>query len=155
MAKLSIVFSGHALSIRRKKETRIQQETMLGSRNLLGNWIMVTCNTHTKQSFYVTMVFTCLLVSQYGLSFFNSSEGILLRTYMELDTKIQSDLQVTPTALEKNQQSNMSESRQKAFVVIGINTAFSSRRRRDSVRETWMPKGNGRKCLINSQFKYP
>ncbi|KAG9451101.1 hypothetical protein H6P81_011066 [Aristolochia fimbriata] len=31
--------------------------------------------------------------------------------------------------------------RQKAFVVIGINTAFSSRKRRDSVRETWMPQG--------------
>ena len=31
--------------------------------------------------------------------------------------------------------------RKKAFVVIGINTAFSSRRRRDSIRETWMPKG--------------
>lgn len=31
--------------------------------------------------------------------------------------------------------------RQKAFVVIGINTAFSSRKRRDSVRATWMPQG--------------
>ncbi|KAL5984038.1 Beta-1,3-galactosyltransferase 7 [Asimina triloba] len=31
--------------------------------------------------------------------------------------------------------------RKKAFIVIGINTAFSSRRRRDSVRETWMPQG--------------
>ncbi|KVH91257.1 Glycosyl transferase, family 31 [Cynara cardunculus var. scolymus] len=31
--------------------------------------------------------------------------------------------------------------RKKAFVVIEINTAFSSRRRRDSVRETWMPRG--------------
>jgi len=30
---------------------------------------------------------------------------------------------------------------QKAFVVIGINTAFSSKRRRDSIRETWLPKG--------------
>ncbi|KAK1313174.1 Beta-1,3-galactosyltransferase 7 [Acorus calamus] len=30
---------------------------------------------------------------------------------------------------------------EKAFVVIGINTAFSSRKRRDSVRETWMPQG--------------
>ncbi|XP_068648139.1 probable beta-1,3-galactosyltransferase 8 [Aristolochia californica] len=29
----------------------------------------------------------------------------------------------------------------KAFVVIGINTAFSSKKRRDSVRETWMPRG--------------
>ncbi|THG05030.1 hypothetical protein TEA_021630 [Camellia sinensis var. sinensis] len=31
--------------------------------------------------------------------------------------------------------------RKKAFVVIGINTAFSSRKRRDSVRRTWMPQG--------------
>ncbi|KAM7523468.1 hypothetical protein LguiA_013370 [Lonicera macranthoides] len=29
----------------------------------------------------------------------------------------------------------------KVFMVIGINTAFSSRKRRDSVRETWMPRG--------------
>lgn len=32
--------------------------------------------------------------------------------------------------------------RKKAFVVIGINTAFSSRKRRDSVRMTWMPQGD-------------
>lgn len=32
--------------------------------------------------------------------------------------------------------------RRKAFVVVGINTAFSSRKRRDSVRETWMPQGS-------------
>lgn len=31
--------------------------------------------------------------------------------------------------------------KKKAFMVIGINTAFSSRKRRDSVRETWMPQG--------------
>lgn len=31
--------------------------------------------------------------------------------------------------------------KKKAFVVIGVNTAFSSRKRRDSVRETWMPQG--------------
>ncbi|CAI0447759.1 unnamed protein product [Linum tenue] len=30
--------------------------------------------------------------------------------------------------------------RPKVFMVIGINTAFSSRKRRDSVRETWMPQ---------------
>ncbi|XP_062181681.1 mitotic spindle checkpoint protein MAD1-like [Phragmites australis] len=30
---------------------------------------------------------------------------------------------------------------QKAFVVIGINTAFTSRKRRDSLRETWVPRG--------------
>jgi len=31
--------------------------------------------------------------------------------------------------------------RTKCFIVIGINTAFSSRKRRDSVRGTWMPQG--------------
>ena len=31
--------------------------------------------------------------------------------------------------------------KRKYFVVIGINTAFSSRKRRDSVRATWMPQG--------------
>ncbi|KAE8652936.1 beta-1,3-galactosyltransferase 7 [Cucumis sativus] len=31
--------------------------------------------------------------------------------------------------------------RKKIFIVIGINTAFSSRKRRDTVRETWMPQG--------------
>ncbi|CAN6480168.1 unnamed protein product [Victoria cruziana] len=36
---------------------------------------------------------------------------------------------------------NGAPSKKKAFVVIGINTAFSSRKRRDSVRETWMPQG--------------
>ncbi|XP_021760861.1 probable beta-1,3-galactosyltransferase 8 [Chenopodium quinoa] len=36
---------------------------------------------------------------------------------------------------------------QKAFVVVGINTAFSSRRRRESVRETWMPQGEKLKKL--------
>ncbi|KAK9270133.1 hypothetical protein L1049_025709 [Liquidambar formosana] len=36
---------------------------------------------------------------------------------------------------------------QKAFVVIGINTAFSSKKRRDSVRETWMPRGGKLKKL--------
>lgn len=34
------------------------------------------------------------------------------------------------------------EGRKKAFVVIGINTAFSSRNRRNSVRETWMRLGD-------------
>lgn len=32
--------------------------------------------------------------------------------------------------------------RKKVFLVIGINTAFSGRRRRDSIRETWMPRGS-------------
>eukprot|EP00252_Welwitschia_mirabilis_P020899 TRINITY_DN5223_c0_g1_i2.p1 TRINITY_DN5223_c0_g1~~TRINITY_DN5223_c0_g1_i2.p1 ORF type:complete len:178 (+),score=33.61 TRINITY_DN5223_c0_g1_i2:99-632(+) len=35
----------------------------------------------------------------------------------------------------------------KVFVVIGINTAFSSRKRRDSQRETWIPQGTNLKKL--------
>jgi hypothetical protein len=31
--------------------------------------------------------------------------------------------------------------KRKYFMVIGINTAFSSRKRRDSIRATWMPQG--------------
>lgn len=46
-----------------------------------------------------------------------------------------------------NPKSEALEGRKKAFVVIGINTAFSSRKRRDSVRETWMPKGDKLKQL--------
>ncbi|RCV11930.1 hypothetical protein SEVIR_2G236500v4 [Setaria viridis] len=41
----------------------------------------------------------------------------------------------------------ISKQRKRAFVVIGINTAFSSRKRRDSVRETWMPQGEKLKKL--------
>lgn len=33
------------------------------------------------------------------------------------------------------------KARRKVFFVMGIITAFSSRKRRDSIRETWMPKG--------------
>ncbi|KAK7261098.1 hypothetical protein RIF29_27402 [Crotalaria pallida] len=33
------------------------------------------------------------------------------------------------------------------LMVIGINTAFSSRKRRDSIRQTWMPQGENRKKL--------
>ncbi|VVA91015.1 unnamed protein product [Arabis nemorensis] len=37
--------------------------------------------------------------------------------------------------------------KRKYFMVIGINTAFSSRKRRDSVRSTWMPQGEKLKKL--------
>jgi hypothetical protein len=30
----------------------------------------------------------------------------------------------------------------KALLVVGINTAFSSKRRRDSLRDTWVPRGD-------------
>ncbi|KAF5956933.1 hypothetical protein HYC85_004158 [Camellia sinensis] len=40
-----------------------------------------------------------------------------------------------------------SNKRPKVFFVMGIITAFSSRKRRDSIRETWMPQGDDLKKL--------
>ncbi|XP_047946564.1 probable beta-1,3-galactosyltransferase 2 [Salvia hispanica] len=40
-----------------------------------------------------------------------------------------------------------STKRRKYFMVVGVNTAFSSRKRRDSVRATWMPQGEKRRAL--------
>ncbi|KAK3027931.1 hypothetical protein RJ639_039398 [Escallonia herrerae] len=40
-----------------------------------------------------------------------------------------------------------STKKRKYVMVVGINTAFSSRKRRDSVRATWMPQGDKRKKL--------
>uniref|UniRef100_A0A7C9EMC3 Hexosyltransferase n=2 Tax=Opuntia streptacantha TaxID=393608 RepID=A0A7C9EMC3_OPUST len=40
-----------------------------------------------------------------------------------------------------------SSGKRKYLMVVGINTAFSSRKRRDSVRATWMPTGEKRKKL--------
>ncbi|PKI67707.1 hypothetical protein CRG98_011920 [Punica granatum] len=37
--------------------------------------------------------------------------------------------------------------KRKYLMVVGINTAFSSRKRRDSVRATWMPQGEKRRKL--------
>ncbi|KAH8974956.1 hypothetical protein BDL97_01G130800 [Sphagnum fallax] len=49
--------------------------------------------------------------------------------------------------LLENNAREPAEGRQKAFMVVGINTAFSSRKRRDSVRESWMPQGEMLKRL--------
>ncbi|KAG8642278.1 probable beta-1,3-galactosyltransferase 2 isoform X1 [Manihot esculenta] len=40
-----------------------------------------------------------------------------------------------------------SSGKKRYLMVVGINTAFSSRKRRDSVRATWMPQGEKRKKL--------
>ncbi|KAG9143731.1 hypothetical protein Leryth_026767 [Lithospermum erythrorhizon] len=41
----------------------------------------------------------------------------------------------------------ISNKKPKYLMVVGINTAFSSRKRRDSVRATWMPQGEKRRKL--------
>ncbi|KAL7155983.1 hypothetical protein ABFS83_03G112600 [Erythranthe nasuta] len=59
---------------------------------------------------------------------------------------LQMELSVSRKSHEKmktndDSSSSASSIRKKAFMVIGINTAFSSRKRRDSVRQSWMPQG--------------
>ncbi|XAR68100.1 Galactosylxylosylprotein 3-beta-galactosyltransferase [Bertholletia excelsa] len=44
-------------------------------------------------------------------------------------------------------QKTASSGKGKYFMVVGINTAFSSRKRRDSIRATWMPQGERRRKL--------
>ncbi|KAG9155025.1 hypothetical protein Leryth_012204 [Lithospermum erythrorhizon] len=49
--------------------------------------------------------------------------------------------------MDANPEGRQSINRHKMFFVMGIMTAFSSRKRRDSVRETWMPQGEDLKKL--------
>lgn len=49
--------------------------------------------------------------------------------------------------ISENIKALQTSGKRKYSMVIGINTAFSSRKRRDSVRATWMPKGDLRKKL--------
>lgn len=69
------------------------------------------------------------------------SKAFKLQHTLDAMENVQSELPGTSPVLDSSP-NNLPASRQKAFVVIGINTAFSSRKRRDSVRETWMPKGD-------------
>ena len=43
--------------------------------------------------------------------------------------------------MSRNMKNVETNPKRKYFMVIGINTAFSSRKRRESVRATWMPQG--------------
>lgn len=49
--------------------------------------------------------------------------------------------------VQEDYKASESTGRRKYLMVIGINTAFSSRKRRDSIRNTWMPTGEIRKKL--------
>ncbi|XP_062077699.1 probable beta-1,3-galactosyltransferase 2 [Humulus lupulus] len=49
--------------------------------------------------------------------------------------------------VEDNLRVSESIRKRKYLMVVGINTAFSSRKRRDSIRATWMPQGDKRKKL--------
>ncbi|PIA25295.1 hypothetical protein AQUCO_11900001v1 [Aquilegia coerulea] len=57
----------------------------------------------------------------------------------------ESILNVSPGT--ENLQSTDSVAKGKYLMVVGINTAFNSRKRRDSIRATWMPQGGKRNKL--------
>ncbi|GAB4859432.1 Beta-1,3-galactosyltransferase 2, variant 2 [Ancistrocladus abbreviatus] len=57
------------------------------------------------------------------------------------------DTIVNGSPLSNDLRKNESLGRRRYMMVIGINTAFSSRKRRDSVRSTWMPQGERRQKL--------
>ncbi|KAL6535907.1 Beta-1,3-galactosyltransferase 2 [Orobanche hederae] len=113
-------------------------------------------------------LFLCLASFSAGLFFTNrtTSNSIkrvqkkILQDVTNTENAIQtldktiSDLETELAAAKAAQESISSGSptseasgRRKYFMVIGINTAFSSRKRRDSVRATWMPQGEKRKKL--------
>ncbi|CAL0332173.1 unnamed protein product [Lupinus luteus] len=52
-----------------------------------------------------------------------------------------------PVSQDIKMSESSSFSKRRYLMVIGINTAFSSRKRRDSIRATWMPQGEKRKKL--------
>ncbi|XP_038883972.1 beta-1,3-galactosyltransferase 7-like isoform X2 [Benincasa hispida] len=62
------------------------------------------------------------------------------RQVSTLKTEMAAAWKVTPPDINRPSDRNHFP-RKKMFIVIGINTAFSSRKRRDTVRETWMPQG--------------
>ncbi|KAK4286269.1 hypothetical protein QN277_002848 [Acacia crassicarpa] len=52
-----------------------------------------------------------------------------------------------PVSEDLKRAESESRGKRRYLMVIGINTAFSSRKRRDSVRATWMPQGEKRRKL--------
>ncbi|CAN7040398.1 unnamed protein product [Brassica oleracea var. botrytis] len=81
-------------------------------------------------------------VLEYG----NNTIGILDKSIASLEMKLVAARAERESLSGKFSMSEEAKKR-KYFMVIGINTAFSSRKRRDSVRSTWMPQGEKLKKL--------
>ncbi|XP_019200569.1 PREDICTED: beta-1,3-galactosyltransferase 7-like isoform X3 [Ipomoea nil] len=83
-------------------------------------------------------------VNESGVGQINKAHEAIDRSLDNSVAKISIELPLIKSSdsVEKSEtRSEETEKRKKVFMVIGINTAFSSRKRRDSVRETWMPQG--------------
>ncbi|XP_023542695.1 probable beta-1,3-galactosyltransferase 2 [Cucurbita pepo subsp. pepo] len=65
----------------------------------------------------------------------------LAKNIIDLEKKLEA------VTISHTSASNDSTSKRKYLVVVGINTAFTSQKRRDSVRATWMPQGEKGKKL--------
>lgn len=59
---------------------------------------------------------------------------------------------INGSPLSDNLKINGLKGKRKYLMVVGINSAFSSRKRRDSVRATWMPQGLKIICLCFQIF---
>uniref|UniRef100_A0A2N9FIT9 Hexosyltransferase n=1 Tax=Fagus sylvatica TaxID=28930 RepID=A0A2N9FIT9_FAGSY len=82
----------------------------------------------------------------------NASMGELDKTVTKLEMKVTDDRAAHESIMHsfpmsRNMKNVETNPKRKYFMVIGINTAFSSRKRRESVRATWMPQGEKRKKL--------
>ncbi|KAL5982818.1 putative beta-1,3-galactosyltransferase 8 [Asimina triloba] len=60
---------------------------------------------------------------------------------LEMELAVARTNQIGNNPSIKRASKSSSRTLEKAFIVIGINTAFSSKKRRESIRETWLPRG--------------
>ncbi|KAL8159231.1 hypothetical protein V2J09_000768 [Rumex salicifolius] len=73
----------------------------------------------------------------------------VIKSLVKSVTMLEMELSASRSSLESGSSpqpailSSDGQPRKRMLMVVGINTAFSSRKRRDSVRETWMPQGEG------------
>ncbi|KAD3066524.1 hypothetical protein R6Q59_019252 [Mikania micrantha] len=70
------------------------------------------------------------------------------KTISSLETKLAAAKSIQESIINGAPISEENTSKQRKYLmVVGVNTAFSSRKRRDSVRATWMPQGEKRRKL--------
>lgn len=106
----------------------------------------------SKLSIYIYITYVTVIFLITGL-YHRSLDKTISTLEMELAAArtrhnvIHGDERSDDSVAYSNSSSSSSGTIKKAFVVIGINTAFSSKKRRDSVRETWMPRGESLKKL--------
>lgn len=84
------------------------------------------------------MILSCVV---FGTWRFRSLDSSVAKLRMELPSKKPRKFGDFGNSTGSSTYAGNAVTKKKVFMVIGINTAFSGRRRRDSIRETWMPRG--------------